>query len=245
MAEKINVRVWNEGIHEKTNEKIAKIYPKGIHGAIADYLNSAGNISASTATLEEPEHGLTDAVLEKTDVLIWWAHMAHAKVKDEIVAKVQQRVLSGMGLIVLHSAHYSKIFQRLMGTNCSLRWREIGEKERVWNLAPGHEITQGVGDYIELPHTEMYGERFDIPEPDKLIFISWYAGGDVFRSGCVWERGHGRIFYFSPGHETLPIYHNKDILRVIENAVRWAKPRMFGSTANSPNVPKPLEKVEA
>jgi trehalose utilization protein len=207
-------------------------------------LIAAGGIDATTATLDEPEHGLTEKVLDNTDVLIWWGHCAHGEVKDEIVDRVQQRVLAGMGLIVLHSGHFSKIFKRMLGTNCSLKWREIAEKERLWNLEPGHPITEGIGDYIELPNTEMYGERFDIPTPDKLIFVSWFEGGEVFRSGCAWERGHGRIFYFRPGHETYPIFHNEEVMRVIANACRWAAPRVRMDTAKAPHIPDPIEKVE-
>ena len=167
--------------------------------------------------------------------------MAHHKVRDALVDKVQQRVLAGMGLIVLHSGHFSKIFQRLMGTNCSLKWREMAEKERLWNIAPAHPITQGIGEYFELPHEEMYGERFDIPEPDQLILISWFAGGEVFRSGCVFNRGNGRVFYFRPGHETFPIYHDANVMRVIGNAARWLRPAVIQPTDPCPNVPKPME----
>ena len=238
----IRVRIWNEFRHEREREDVAAIYPEGIHGVLANHLKAAGGFEVATSTLDEPEHGLGESALEQTDVLFWWGHGAHQEVDDRVVERVQQRVLSGMGLIVLHSAHYSKIFKRLMGTNCSLNWRELGEKERVWNLAPGHEITEGIGDYFEVPHSEMYGERFDIPEPDKLIFVSWYAGGEVFRSGCVWERGNGRIFYFGPGHETYPIYRDPNVLRVLTNAARWARPRILRSTNDSPNKKDPLEK---
>lgn len=243
MSEIINVTVWNEFRHEKKNEAVKKIYPDGMHKVIADGLEKLGGIKARTATLDQPEHGLNDDLLSSTDVLIWWGHAAHEEVKDEIVNKVQKRVLEGMGLIVLHSGHFSKIFKRLMGTNCSLRWREAGEKERLWNIAPAHPIAEGIGEYIELPNTEMYGERFDIPEPDELIFISWFEGGEVFRSGCCWTRGHGRIFYFRPGHETYPIYHNPEVLRVIHNACKWAKPRIF-ITNKCPNIKVPLETIK-
>ena len=186
---------------------------------------------------------MTKAVLEETDVLIWWGHLAHEEVDDNIVDRVQQRALSGMGLIVLHSGHGSKVFRRMMGTNCSLRWREAAERERIWTLAPGHEITAGIGDFIQLEHTEMYGERFDIPEPDRLIFVSWFEGGEVSRSGCVWERGNGRIFYFRPGHESYPIFANEQVQQVIINAVRWAAPRLIAQTELGPNVTEPLEKM--
>ncbi len=241
MKNKIRVTVWNEFVHEKKHEKVREIYPDGMHVVIAKGLGEAGDIEVQTATLEEPEHGLTEKVLDSTDVLIWWGHMAHNQVKDEIAARVQQKVLDGMGFIGLHSAHFSKPFTRLMGTTCSLKWREIGEKERLWNVAPGHEITEGLGEYFELPHVEMYGEPFDIPEPDRLIFISWFQGGEVFRSGCCFERGNGRIFYFRPGHETYPIYYDKTVIKVITNAVRWAKPRI--RQAHVCPSTKPLEKV--
>lgn len=247
MTDKIRVTVWNEYRHEKHSELIAGIYPKGIHGAIAEFLNAQPDIVAGTATLDEPEHGLTDEVLENTDVLIWWGHMAHGEVQDEIVDKVHQRVLNGMGFIALHSAHFSKIFRRLMGTNCSLTWREIGEKHRLWVVAPGHPIVEGLGPFFEIPHVEMYGEYFDIPQPDELIFISWFQGGEVFRSGCCWYRGRGKVFYFQPGHETFPIYHQKEVQQVIINAVRWAAPvRVVGyrDLRQAPHVREPMEKFE-
>ena len=227
MNKKIQVTVWNEYRHEKTDEAVKKVYPKGIHAALAEYLNSREGVSARSATLDEPEHGLTRAVLDKTDVLLWWGHQAHNEVQNEIVKRVQLRVLNGMGIIFLHSAHVSKPFKTLMGTTGSLRWREAAEKERLWNLEPGHPITAGIGDYFEIPHTEMYGERFDVPTPDKLLFISWFPGGEVFRSGCLWDRGHGRVFYFRPGHETFPIYRDENVLRVIGNAVRHTAPRII------------------
>jgi len=226
MSKPINVTVWNEFRHEKKNEAVKKIYPDGMHAVIARALSAQADLRVRTATLDEPEHGLTEQVIETTDVLTWWGHGAHKEVSDTVVDRVHRRVLEGMGLIVFHSGQYSKIFRRLMGTNCSLKWREAAEKERLWNIEPGHPITEGIGEYIELPNTEMYGERFDIPTPDKLIFISWFEGGEVFRSGCCWERGHGRVFYFRPGHETYPIYHNPQVQKVIANAVHWAAPRV-------------------
>lgn len=241
MATKIKVTIWNEFLHEQENDAVKKLYPDGMHAAIAKGLSPNADMEITTATLDQPEHGLTEDVLNSTDVLAWWGHMAHARVADEIVERVHRRVLEGMGLIVLHSGHYSKIFRAILGTNCSLKWREEAEKERLWNLEPGHPITQGIGEYIELPNTEMYGERFDIPTPDKLIFVSWFEGGEVFRSGCVWERGHGRIFYFRPGHETYPIFYNEQVLKVIENAIRWAKPRII-QPDTCPNA-EPIEKL--
>jgi trehalose utilization protein len=224
MTANIRVTIWNEFRHERKWPEVAKIYPEGMHVTIANALSKAEGLTVRTATLDEPEHGLTTKVLDNTDVLIWWGHMAHHEVKDEIVDRVQQYVLNGMGLVALHSAHYSKIFRRLMGTSCALKWREENDHERIWVVAPGHPITEGIGEYIELEHEEMYGEFFDIPEPDTLVFVSWFSGGEIFRSGCCYTRGQGKIFYFRPGHETLPTYHNPDVQRVITNAVRWAAP---------------------
>ena len=221
MSKAIRVTVWNEARHEKIDEKVRSVYPQGIHTAIADNLRSFG-YEVSTATLDEPQHGLSDEVLAGTDVLIWWGHMAHHEVKDEIVTKVQQRVLEGMGLVVLHSGHMSKIFMKLMGTTCNLKWREANDNERLWVVDPSHPVVEGLGDYFELPAEEMYGEYFDIPQPDALVLISWFKGGEVFRSGCCYSRGRGKIFYFRPGHETYPTYYDANVIRVISNAVRWA-----------------------
>jgi len=224
MAKKIRVTVWNEFRHEKENEQIAEVYPKGMHGTIADYLNTQGDIIARTATLDEPEHGLTDKVLAQTDVMTGWGHVAHAEVDDAIVEKVHRRVLEGMGIICLHSAHFSKIFKRLMGTACQLKWREVGEREVLWVTCPGHPILEGIEDHFIIPHTEMYGEHFDIPEPNETILISNFEGGEVFRSGCTFRRGAGKVFYFRPGHETFPIFYQAEVQRIIANAVRWAAP---------------------
>lgn len=243
MSRKIRVTVWNEYRHEKQDEAVGKVYPEGIHNAIANYLKGAG-FDAGTATLDEPEHGLTDEVLNATDVLIWWGHMAHQEVRDDIVEKVYRRVLKGMGLIVLHSGHASKIFRKLCGTESwSLKWREADERERLWVIEPGHPIVEGLErDYIELEHEETYGERFDIPAPDTLVFIGWFQGGEVFRSGCCFNRGSGKIFYFQPGHETYPIYYHPEIQKVIGNAVRWAAP-VNGAAPVYGQIVKSLEKI--
>ncbi|RLD04563.1 MAG: trehalose utilization protein ThuA [Chloroflexota bacterium] len=237
------ITIWNEFIHERRHAEIAKIYPNGMHGTIAEHLRAQG-FEVQTATLDQPEHGLTDEVLANTDVLLWWGHMAHAKVADEVVEKVHQRIVAeGMGLIALHSAHFSKIFVKLMGTTCNLKWREMGEKERLWVVNPGHPIARGIGDYIEIPNAEMYGEHFDIPQPDEQVFVSWFQGGEVFRSGNCFFRGRGKIFYFRPGHETYPIFHQPEILKVIENAIYWAAPA-GGPGVNFGHFPTPLESFE-
>ncbi|RLM51734.1 ThuA domain-containing protein [Halorubrum sp. Atlit-28R] len=218
------VTVWNEYRHERESDVVADVYPEGIHAVVADALREGGH-EVRTATLDEgPEHGLTEAVLDDTDVLVWWGHAAHDEVCDAVVDRVHERVLNGTGLIALHSAHYSKIFRRLMGTSCSLKWREAAERERLWTIEPGHPIAEGIGEYVELAETEMYGERFDVPAPDTLVFTSWFEGGEVFRSGCCYRRGSGRVFYFRPGHETYPIYDDEDVRQVLRNAVEWAAP---------------------
>lgn len=226
-ATPLRITLWNEFVHEKTNAAVKAIYPYGIHATLATALRRELGSTAAirAATLDEPEHGLTEAVLAETDVLTWWGHAAHDRVDDRIVERVHKRVLAGMGLVVLHSGHASKIFQKLMGTTCMLRWREAAEKERVWTIDPSHPIAAGVTDeFFEIPHSEMYGEHFDIPTPEELIFVSWFEGGEVFRSGCTFRRGKGKIFYFSPGHETFPIYHNATVQRIIANGIRWAVP---------------------
>lgn len=219
----VRVTIWNEFIHEK-DEKIKKIYPNGIHGAIAEMLGKTTDFEIKTATLEMPEHGLSDECLNNTDVLVWWGHLAHDAVSDEIAEKVKTRVLDGMGLIVLHSGHLSKPFVKLMGTGCRSKWRENDEKERIWIIEPSHPIADGLPEYIELEREETYGERFEIPAPDELVFISWFSGGEVFRSGCCYKRGLGKVFYFRPGHEAYPTFYRSDIAQIMKNAINWACP---------------------
>jgi trehalose utilization protein len=239
----LRITVWGENVHEHRSSKVKEIYPQGMHAAIARGL--AGllpSAEVTTATLQEPEHGLTAQRLAETDVLTWWGHLAHEQVADEVVRRVQARVLEGMGLIVLHSGHYSKVFRQLMGTTCSLTWREADERERLWVCNPGHPIARGLGRYFELPREEMYGEPFAIPAPEEQVFVSWFEGGDVFRSGCCWRRGNGSIFYFRPGHEAYPTFHDPNVLRVIANAAEWARPR--GAWVDScPNVKEPPERI--
>ena len=219
----IRVTVWNEYYHEKVSETIRHVYPDGIHSVIAEFLSKDERLSVRTVTMDDEGFGLTDEILDSTDVLIWWAHVNHHKIPDEIAGKVRDRVLKGMGFIPLHSAHMSKPFQMLLGTSCTLRWRE-NDRERLWCVNPGHPIAEGIGDYFELEHEEMYGEFFDIPEPDELVFIGWFKGGEAFRSGCTFRRGYGKIFYFQPGHEEYPTYYDANIQKVIRNAVFWAAP---------------------
>lgn len=237
----INVTIWNEYRHELSSEEVGKVYPKGIHNAIKDLLLTQEDFVITTATLDMEDCGLGNGVLENTDVLIWWGHKVHDQLPDVWADRIVERVHCGMGFIALHSAHYSKPFVRLMGGNCSLCWRDEA-KEHLWCVMPSHPIAEGVPPVITLPREEMYGEPFGIPTPDELIFIGWFSYGNVFRSGCTFYRGNGRIFYFQPGHETNPIYFREDIGKIIQNAVRWAKPLRRVEKIEAPQILEPLEK---
>jgi trehalose utilization protein len=244
----IRTLVWGENVHEQENEIVAGIYPDGMHGCIAAALAHDTGLSVETATLQEPEHGLTAERLAETDVLLWWGHAAHKRVSEAVVARVVEAVWSGMGAIFLHSAHFSKPFLRLMGTPCNLTWREAGERERLWVVSRNHPIAAGLGDGFALEHEEMYGEPFGVPEPLETVFISWFQGGEVFRSGLTYKRGAGNVFYFRPGHETYPTYHDANVQKVLRNAVHWAHnpARRLDKPGAAPNVPageapEPLE----
>lgn len=218
---KIRVTIFNENHHDK-EERVKAVYPNGLHGAIKECLDADGRFETTVALQDMPEHGLTDEVLDNTDVLFWWGHVLHGEVSDAVVEKVYERVLKGMGLVVLHSGHFSKIFKKLMGTGCNLKWRESGDLERLWVVKPSHPIAAGLGEYFELPAEETYGEHFDIPAPDEVVFASWFSGGELFRSGCCFERGNGRIFYFRPGHETFPTFYDENVKKVLVNSALWA-----------------------
>ncbi len=234
----IRATVWGENIHERTNEIVAAIYPKGMHEAIAEQLRGDTGITATTVTLQDAEHGLSEAKLATTDVLIWWGHKDHGAVADEVVERVARHVFEGMGLIILHSGHFSKIFKRLMGSPCALTWREAGERERLWVVNPGHPIAKGLGPFFELENEEMYGEPFSVPEPLETVFISWFQGGEVFRSGLTYRRGAGNLFYFRPGHETYPTYHDATVAQILRNAVNWAhNPLRYERIMDAPNRP--------
>lgn len=245
----LRVTVWHEYRHEKKHEAVRALYPDGMHATLKSAIEEnlgAENVQVTLAALDDDEHGLPDDVMKSTDVMVWWGHGYHAEVRDDIAYRVAERVRNGMGLVVLHSGHYSKPFKLLLGTGGHLSWREAGEKERVWCVAPGHPITAGLADnHFDIPHEEMYGEPFDIPAPDELVFVSWFEGGEVFRSGCVWRRGAGRIFYFRPGHESFPTYHQPEVRRVVANGVAYVAP-VPGTVAyreKSPNVPEPLSPI--
>lgn len=216
----IRVTVWNEYVHEREYEGIAKVYPKGIHGCIADFLDTDEEITVRCATLDMENQGISEEMLKNTDVLIWWAHARHEEITDENVRLIQEAVLGGMGLIALHSAHCSKIMKALMGTTMSLNWRN-NDSETLQCVKPLHPIADGVPSVIDIPHEEMYSEWFDIPKPDDIVFEGTFSNGEKFRSGVTFTRGYGKIFYFQPGHEEYPIYFMPEIQRIITNAVHW------------------------
>ncbi|MBQ7990240.1 MAG: ThuA domain-containing protein [Oscillospiraceae bacterium] len=216
----IRVHIWNENIHDR-EDYVRAVYPDGIHGALADIFRDE-DVRVTTGFLDEDEQGLPEKVLAETDVLIWWGHCAHDRVTDDTVSRVIGHIHAGMGFIPLHSAHHSKVFRALCGTTANLKWRN-DDRERIWTVDPHHPIAQGIPEHFELDTEEMYGEPFDIPSPDEVVFMGWFAGGEVFRSGCTFTRG-GRIFYFQPGHETYPTYKNEYVRRIIRNAVFWAAP---------------------
>ena len=236
----INVLIYNEFRHElDPNCRASVIYPDGMHAAIAEFLGKEEDIAVSTATLDTIREDITREKLRETDVILWWGHCHHGDVPDDIAEMVYEEVLNGMGAVFLHSAHKSKPFMKLMGTSCSLIWRESDDMERVWVSAPYHPIARGVDKYFELPGEETYGEPFGIPTPEETVFIGWFTGGEVFRSGCTWQRGNGKVFYFQPGHETYPTYFDPNVQTVIKNAVRWVTPSYrVTDCMDCPNPPK-------
>lgn len=238
----MKITVWNENVHEKELPKLLEIYPGGIHGVLADIVKEVPGAEVTVATLDMPQAGLPAEVLDNTDVLLWWGHAAHDKVPDEVVERVHARVLAGMGLIVLHSGHESKIFRKIMGTSGALRWRD-DTYERMFCVNPSHPIAEGIPMHFELGVEECYAEYFDIPQPDELVFTSWYDIGEVFRSGCVWRRGYGKVFYFQPGHETNQSYHHPHVRRIIQNACRWAVPARQRDQVKSQHIETPLEET--
>lgn len=228
MSKQINVVIWNEFRHEKGDPAVAQIYPDGIHAFIRDFLKEDDNLNITLAALDDPDQGISDELLNKTDVLFWWGHMAHGEVDDKLVEKIRNRVYAGkMGLIVLHSGHHSKVFRSIVGATGNLSWGR-NQKEVVWNLMPQHPIAAGIPDHFILQSEELYAEPFYIPQPDQLVFGGWYEDGHIFRSGCCFFRGVGKIFYFQPGHEYCRSFYNPYVQRIIRNAVEWVKPADIG-----------------
>ncbi len=226
--EKLRVTVWNEFYHEKQDAAVRALYPDGLHGAIGKFLSRDENLEITYATLDDPDQGLPDEVLSNTDVLIWWGHMKHHLVDDALVARIQKRIYLGqMGLVALHSAHHSKVFRAVVGTSGNLSWGR-NQKEIVWNLNPTHPIAAGISSHFCLDDEELYAEPFYIAEPDEVVFTSWFEDGFILRSGVVFRRSAGKIFYFQPGHETCPSFYNENVQKIIHNAVYYVRPVKTG-----------------
>ncbi|MBO5904651.1 MAG: ThuA domain-containing protein [Clostridia bacterium] len=232
MSDKIRVTFWHECRHEKTNPTVTKIYPGGIHAFICNFLNEEADVEAKFVTLDDPDQGLPDEVLNNTDVLIWWGHLAHGEVKDELVEKVFRRVVNGgMGILCLHSAHHSKPFKRILGSTGNLTWGR-NQREVIWNMNPAHPILAGIPDHFIIDNEELYAEPFYIPQPDELLLCGWFEDGHVFRSGACYHKGAGKLVYLQPGHETCRSFHNPYVQRLINNAVHYLKPNEFGYTVD-------------
>lgn len=215
-----NVLVWSE---ETVSDDV---YPNDINSAVAEHLNEHDDLVARAVSIGEPEQGVGEDRLDWADTLVWWGHARHDDVTDETVDRVEAAVTDdGLGFVSLHSAHYSRPFTRLCGTSGDLgevRYEDIppGETETVTVEASDHPLARGVSDFA-LPDVEMFGEPFDIPEPDEVVFRSEFEEGGWFRSGVTFTFGEARGVYFRPGHEEFRIYHDPNVRRVIANAVRW------------------------
>ena len=225
---KLRVTIWNEYRHEKTDAAAKEIYPNGLHAVIGEYLTAQGDMEVTLAALDDPEQGLPEEVLNNTDVLVWWGHMAHAEVDDALVERIRKRVYLGqMGLVTLHSGHHSKVFRSIIGTTGHLSWgRE--QKEIVWCVNPTHPIAAGIPDHFLIESEELYAEPFFVGEPDETVFTSWFEDGFVLRSGMVFKRAAGKIFYFQPGHELCRSFYNENVLKVIHNGIHYVKPVCTG-----------------
>jgi len=229
---KIRVLLWSEQTEPKD------VYPKGINGALADYLRQFSDIEVKTASLSDPDAGLSEAVLAKTDVLIWFGHRRHAEVPDEAVDRILRHVRErGMGFFGLHSTHYSKVIKRLL--NATGSWSSYvnhGKPEQMWVVLPGHPIAKGVSDFT-IPQTEIYTEPFDVPLPEAVIVEGTWESGHRSRDVMTWTIGKGRVVYIRAGHETYPIFFMPQMQRLVSNAVRYA--------AHRTNAPKNLKRREA
>jgi trehalose utilization protein len=219
------VVVWSEA-----TAPLDKVYPNDVNVAIADGLKPLSGWEVITANLDQPDQGLSNELLNQTDVLIWWGHKRHDEVKDDLVQRIVRRVKEeGMGFIAVHSAHFAKPYRKLMGTACS--WREYkadGTSAKVIVKAPNHPIAKGVKDF-NLPRIERYGEPFAVPEPEAVVFDGVYTKPDgqtePGRIGLCWTVGKGKVFYFTPGHETYDDFYREDVRLIFRNAVQWAAPK--------------------
>jgi len=228
---KHKVVVWSEGT-ANVDPGSKGIYPQDINTAIADGLKplEARGWEIVKASLNDPDQGISQALLESTDVLIWWGHKKHGEVKDELVERIAARVNAGqMGFIGTHSAHFSKPLKKLLGTPCS--WGEYvadGTSAEIIVKEPNHPICKGVTNF-KLPKIERYGEPFKCPTPEAVPLDGLYTRPDgktqPGRMGLCWTIGKGKVFYFTPGHETYNDYHRPEVRQIFINAVEWAAPK--------------------
>jgi len=218
------VVVWSEGTAPKN------VYPKDICGAVAEGLKDLKDWEVVEAHLSDPNQGLPDDLLKRTDVLIWWGHRKHEQVSNVLVDKIVSRVKDdGMGFISLHSSHFAKPYKKLMGTPCS--WREYVSDSNTLKVVvkdANHPIAKGVGEFTII-HNERYSEPFAVPPPKDVVFEGTYTlnngSPDTSRQGLTWEVGKGKVFYFQPGHETNLVFFDPNIRRIMRNAVEWAAPK--------------------
>lgn len=215
------VVVWSEGTAPKT------VYPYDVNTAIAEGLQPLKDWQIITASITDPDQGLSDDLLNSTSVLIWWGHQKHGDVKDELVAKIVRRVKEGgMGFIATHSAHYSKPLKALLGTNCGWKYyTDDGARVDLIVKSPKHPIAKGVKNFT-VPKTERYGDPFEVPPAETVVFDGIYTlpngTKENAQQGMTWSVGKGRVFYFQPGHESYPIYFQEEIRHIFRNGVQWA-----------------------
>ena len=223
---KLRVTVWSEVIDPVLEPRAVTYYPDDINVYLAEFLSIEHDFEVRTANLRQKENGLSQEILNDTDVLVWWSHLYDDQVSDETAQRVAETVLNGMGILFLHASLGSKPAKILLGTNSNTgKYREIGEKEKIWVVDRSHPVVDGMEkEYIEIPASEMYGEPYGIPTPDDIVFISWFEGGEVLRSGVDWKKGAGKVFFFAPGHEEFPVYYHSEIQKAVKNIVRWLKP---------------------
>lgn len=227
-APKKTVVVWSEGTAPK------EIYPNDINGAIAEGLKASPLMKdwdVVIAGIDDPDQRISDELLKKTDVLIWWGHKKHGDVKDALVDKIEKRVKEeGMGFIALHSAHFAKPNKRIMGTPCTFAAYVCDNKENVVSVAmPNHPICKGVAKTFTVANDERYSDPYAVPTPDAVPLTAIQVRNDGTKEeakmGFCWTVGKARMFYLQMGHETNPIYFDPEIRKVMANAVLWAAPK--------------------
>jgi trehalose utilization protein len=236
----INVLVWDE---QQDVQVKSGAYKNFLGNAVAEFLSKTDGLQVVSANINEPDQGLADDRIAAADVVVWWGHVRHKDVNDSKVESIVAKVKAGKaGFVALHSAHYSKPFKNLMGTNCGFKKVDANKNEgfvqHLRVVSPMHPIAKGVKDF-DIPKTEIYGEPFEVPMPDAIVLYGHWDTGDSFPDVCCWTVGGkgvssaaakaanpgGRVVYFRPGHETFPIFHQPEVQRVVTNCVLWAAPK--------------------